>query len=148
MFVYIWTCIIYKIILLPKCFIGYQKLVYSSGAGALCNFSILFPLYRKCLKGSNKVAVFIYFFQVSIICPISVLWIFWIAIFILFKFVCFVKVMIYPLHSFHIFKTNNQIVTDCGRETVISTWQLSKKFTTVFVICCIQFVLREFSLWK
>lgn len=38
---------------------------------ALCNFSILFPLYRKCLKGSNKVAVFIYFFQVSIICPIS-----------------------------------------------------------------------------
>lgn len=129
-------------------FIGYQKLVYSSGAGALCNFSILFPLYRKCLKGSNKVAVFIYFFQVSIICPISVLWIFWIAIFILFKFVCFVKVMIYPLHSFHIFKTNNQIVTDCGRETVISTWQLSKKFTNVFVICCIQFVLREFSLWK
>lgn len=67
MCVYIWTCIIYMIILLPKCFIGfnvftlYQKLVYSSGAGALCNFSILYPLYRKCLKGSNKV-VFLYSF--------------------------------------------------------------------------------------
>lgn len=48
----------------------YQKMVYSCSVGAMCNLSILSPIYRECFKGSNKVGFFFFLYlSINNVCP-------------------------------------------------------------------------------